>query len=205
MASPEHVQKKLRGIVEATTQHTNFRPTVKGQGRPTFRSKVVRDLAAILDLNRSVVSWSSTPPSLSVGGRDHVPDLRMQDSDGGWWMLDAFDRKLPADGVVIAKAADQLSHRYRVVDRSEIYDGFRLRNAVDLLRYAGHSVPLGDRVRLLAILDENGSLSFADCLQVLRETQPVAALASLILQGLVEIELDDALIGPETMVRRIRA
>ncbi|WP_201271923.1 hypothetical protein [Sinorhizobium meliloti] len=48
-------------------------------------------------------------------------------------------------------------------------------------------------------------MPFADCLRVLRETQPVAALASLILQGLVEVELDDALIGPETMVRRIRA
>ncbi|MBO0132287.1 hypothetical protein [Agrobacterium burrii] len=120
-------------------------------------------------------------------------------------MLDAFDRKLPADAEVVAAAAAQQSGRYRIVDRSEIYDGFRLRNASDLLRYAGHNVPLGDRVRLLAILDENGSLSFADCLQVLRETQPVAALASLILQGLVEVDLDESLIGPETMVRRIRA
>ncbi|MDK1386572.1 hypothetical protein QN224_14270 [Sinorhizobium sp. 8-89] len=129
----------------------------------------------------------------------------MQDTDGHWWMLDAFDRKLPTEAAAIAEAATQLSHRYRVVDRSEIYDGFRLRNAADLLRYAGHNVPLGDRVRLLAVLDEHGSLSFADCLRVLRETQPIAALASLILQGLVEVELDDALIGPETMVRRIRA
>jgi hypothetical protein len=204
MASPDHVQQKLRGVVEAT-QHTHFRPTVKGPGHPTFRSKAVRDLSAILDLNRSVLTWSCNPPPLTVGGRDHAPDLRMQDTDGGLWMLDAFDRKLPAEAVVIAEAAAQLSYRYRVIDRSEIYDGFRLRNAVDLLRYAGHNVPLGDRVRLLAALDENGSLSFADCLRVIRETQPIAALASLILQELVEVELDEALIGPETMVRRIRA
>lgn len=205
MASSDHIQQKLRGIVEAAPQHTHFRPTVKGPARPAFRSKVVRDLSTILDLNRSVVSWSCNPPPLAVGDKDHSPDLRMQDADGGWWMLDAFDRKLPAETAVIAEAAAEQSYRYRVVDRSEIYDGFRLRNAGDLLRYAGHNVPLGDRVRLLAVLDENGSLSFADCLQVLREIQPVAGLASLILQGLIEIELDDALIGPETMVRRIRA
>lgn len=204
MASQDHIQQKLRAVAEAS-HRTHFRAAMKGPERPTFRSKVVRDLSTILELNRSVLSWVSNPAPMSVEGSDHVPDLRMQDADGGWWMLDAFDRKLPADAEVIAEAAGRLSHRYRVVDRSEIYDGFRLRNAVDLLRYAGHNVSLGDRVRLLAALDENGSLSFADCLRVLRETQPVAALASLILQGLVEIELDDALIGPETMVRRIRA
>jgi hypothetical protein len=129
----------------------------------------------------------------------------MQDTEGGWWMLDAFDRRLPFDADVISDAAAATAHRYRIVDRSEIYDGFRLRNASDLLRYAGHNVPLGDRVRLLSVLDENGPLSFADCLRILRETQPVAGLASLILQGFVEVELDEALIGPETMVRRIRA
>ncbi|WP_244505259.1 hypothetical protein [Rhizobium sp. LCM 4573] len=170
-----------------------------------FRSKAVRDLSAILELNRNILSWSCNPPPLTLDRRDHTPDLHMQDTDGGWWMLDAFDRKLPADAVTIAEAAASLSYRYRVVDRSEIYDGFRLKNAVDLLRYVGHNVPLGDRVRLLAILDESGPLSFADCLRVLRETQPIAALASLILQGLVDVELDEDLIGPETMVRRIRA
>jgi hypothetical protein len=91
-----------------------------------------------------------------------------------------------------------------VLSRVEIYDGFRLRNARDLLRYTGHNVPLGDRVRVLAALDENGSLALSELLGAIRETQPVAALASMILRGFLEIELDDALIGPETQVRRIR-
>ncbi|WP_132565301.1 hypothetical protein [Rhizobium sullae] len=129
----------------------------------------------------------------------------MEDTDGGSWLLDGPDRKVPLELGTIAAAAVAQSHHYRVVDRSEIYDGFRLRNAKDLLRYAGHNVPLGDRVRLLSVLDEHGPLSFGDCLRVVRETHPVPALASLILQGLLEVELDEALIGPETMVRRIRA
>lgn len=203
MASLDHHQK-LRSVGEAS-QPSRFPRPVKGPERPTFRSKVVRDLVSILDLNPSVLLWTCNPPPLEVGGRAYVPDIRMQDKDGGWWMLDAFDRRLPVDAGVIADAASTTAHRYRIVDRSDIYDGFRLRNATDLLRYAGHNVPLGDRVRLLSALDENGPLSFADCLRVLRETQPVAGLASLILQGLVEVELDEALIGPETMVRRIRA
>lgn len=203
MASLEHHQM-LRSVGEASLP-SRFRRPVKGPERPTFRSKVVRDLACILDLNPGVLLWTCNPPPLEVGGRAYVPDIRMQDKDGGWWMLDAFDRRLPVDAGVIADAASTTAHRYRIVDRSDIYDGFRLRNATDLLRYAGHNVPLGDRVRLLSALDENGPLCFADCLRVLRETQPVAGLASLILQGLVEVELDEALIAPETMVRRIRA
>lgn len=75
MASPDHIQQKLRDVVEAT-QHTHFRSAVKGPGRPTFRSKVVRDLSTILELNRSVLTWSCNPPPLTVGGRNHAPDLR---------------------------------------------------------------------------------------------------------------------------------
>ncbi|WP_158686947.1 hypothetical protein [Rhizobium leguminosarum] len=143
--------------------------------------------------------------ALKVGRASHVADLQMEDADGSLWLLDTFDRKLPRDHAVISEVASTRQCRYRVVDRSEIYDGFRLRNAKDLLRYAGHNVPLGDRVRLLAGLDEHGPLSLADCLRTVRESQPVATVASLVLQGLLELEIDDALIGPETMVRRIRA
>lgn len=203
MASLDHHQS-LRGVGEAS-QPLRFRRPVKGPEHPAFRSKAVRDLACILDLKPDVLLWACNPPALAIAGRAYVPDLRMQDTDGGWWMLDAFDRKLPFDADIIAGAAAATAHRYRIIDRSEIYEGFRLRNANDLLRYAGHNVPLGDRVRLLSVLEENGPLSFADCLRVLRETHPVAGLASLILQGFVEVDLDEALIGPETMVRRIRA
>jgi hypothetical protein len=128
----------------------------------------------------------------------------VEDVDGSLWLLDAFDRKLPKEFGTIAEAADALSQRYRVVDRSEIYDGYRLKNANDLLRYAGHKVPLGDRVRLLSALDEHGPLPLTDCLRAVRESQPIAAVASLILQGFLDVELDEALIAPETMVRRIR-
>ena len=77
------------------------------------------------------------------------------------------------------------------------------RQAVRLLRYADYVVPLGDRLRLLAALDEHGSMPLAECLKAFRETNAVPGIAVLILHGYVEVELDDAPIGPETSVRRI--
>ncbi len=128
----------------------------------------------------------------------------MVDIEGNSWLLDAPDRASQVDLAALQLSAGEVDHRYRLVGHAEIYDGFLLQNARDLLRYQGHRVPLGDRVRLLACLDEHGSLTLSECLQIIRETQPVAAVASLILQRLLVVELDSALIGPETLVRRIR-
>jgi hypothetical protein len=199
-----HDRLKACALGSETSQFSLSHRPVKGPASAVFRSKTVKDLACILDLNPGVRSWSCGPPAQPAGQKEHIADFRIQDSEGGWWFLDAPDRNIPHDPVILAEAAAAKSHRYRVVQRSEIYDGFRLRNAKDLLRYSGHNVPLGDRMRLLSCLDENGSLTFSDCLGVIRETQPVAALASMILQGLLEVDLDEELLGPQTMVRRIR-
>jgi hypothetical protein len=47
-------------------------------------------------------------------------------------------------------------------------------------------------------------LTVTEALSAFREGRPMACLAALILQGFLEIELDEALIGPDTVVRRIR-
>jgi hypothetical protein len=80
----------------------------------------------------------------------------------------------------------------------------RVKNAKDLLRYAKFEAALSDRIRLLAALDEHGSLSVAECLNAFQETKPIAGLASLVLHRFIMMDLDDALIGPETQVRRKR-
>ncbi|MDW6023316.1 hypothetical protein SAZ10_16280 [Mesorhizobium sp. BAC0120] len=56
----------------------------------------------------------------------------------------------------IADAADKLGFGYRVRTVAEIRAGHRLPNAKDLLRYARWQCPMGDGVRLLAALDEQG-------------------------------------------------
>ena len=202
MASQDRMQKDQRSVaVSSSPAHS--RPLPKGPSRLTFRSSSVRDMVYLLELNHGVRTWSGGTAILKVGRSKHVPDIQMEDTDGRIWLLDVFDRRNLPDTADLAAAASVLSCLYRVVGSAEIYDGYRLRNATDLLRYAGHTVPLGDRVRLLSILGEHGPLSLSDCLRTVRETQPVAAVASLILQGYLEVELDDELIGPETMVRRI--
>jgi hypothetical protein len=99
--------------------------------------------------------------------------------------------------------AQRLGARYRLLSNEEVYDGFRLRNAKDLLRYGVWTVPLGDRIRLLAALEDVGSMPLQECLKAFMETKPVAGLSALILQGFVDVDLDEGPIGPATIVRPI--
>lgn len=177
--------------------------TVKCEGVRLFRSQVARDVGCILDVNPSVTAWRCMPPPFGTGGIAHVPDFQVFDEEGSILYLDAPDRSLSADAAVIASEAARINARYRLLDRAEIYDGFRLRNARDLLRYASHETPLGDRLRLLTALDEHGPLPLSDCLRAFLETKPVAGIASLILHGFIEVDLDEAPLSPETAVRRI--
>lgn len=177
--------------------------TVKCDGVRLFRSQIARDVGCILDVNPSVTAWRCMPFPFDVDGINHVPDFQVFKVDGATLYLDAPDRVVAVDVTVIASEAKRINARYRLIDRSEIYDGFRLRNARDLLRYAAHVAPLGDRLRLLAALDDHGSLPLAECLKAFQETKPVPGIASLILQGFVEVDLDEEPLGPETAVRRI--
>lgn len=201
MASHEHIHP-AHSLSPESLRSISSRPTVKGPSRPVFRSNAAADLSCLLDLNPEVMSWSCLTAELPERG--YVPDFLMDDTAGGRWILDAPGKKLPAELDAMSADAARQGAQYRQFEPSEIYGGFRLQNAKDLLRYVSHSLPLGDRIRVLATLDEQGPLPFGDCLRIIRETNPVAALASMILQGFIEVELDEALLGPETMVRRIR-
>ena len=92
---------------------------------------------------------------------------------------------------------------YLTMARGDI-DPVRLKNCKDLLQSSGGEVSLGDRVRLLSALDEHSSLTLAECLSVFQETKPIRGLANMVVGRFVEIDLDTALIGPETPVRRYR-
>lgn len=141
------------------------------------------------------------PPSLAQ--LDHTADFEVIYDDGRVILLDAHDRDLPADLASHEDAARLRGAEYRCLSRDDVHGGFRLKNAKDLLRYGNYAVPLGDRLRLLGALDENGSMPIAECLNAFQETKPVAGLAAMILNRYLEVDLDDAPLGPETVVRRI--
>jgi hypothetical protein len=168
-----------------------------------FRNQLARDFACLLDVDVGVISWRCLPMAIMGREQAHVPDFLIERIDG----LLIADAGLPeGSGALdwICCASLRLGYRYEAWPSDRIGSGFRLLNARDLLRYAKWSCPLGDRVRLLAALDEYGSLTVAECLSAFQEIRPIAGLSSLILHRFVEIDLDEARIGPETPVRRHR-
>ncbi|MDE3783407.1 hypothetical protein I7G00_04955 [Sinorhizobium meliloti] len=192
--------------IQAAVNSTSIRifypsATMRCEGGKLFRSQAARDVGCLLDVDPSVVSWRCMPPSLAQ--LDHSPDFEVVHDDARVVLLDAHDRELPTDATPYKEAARLRGAEYLWMSREEVHGGFRLRNAKDLLRYGNYAVPLGDRLRLLGALDENGSMPIAECLNAFQETKPVAGLAAMILNRYLEVDLDDAPLGPETVVRRI--
>ncbi len=174
--------------------------TVRCVGPVLFRDQVSRDIACLLDVDDEVVSWSCRTVSLSNGSETYRPDFTVE-GIGRRFVIDAV-REDGAPAWAHARAVDT-GLMFEAVDPAKL-PRIRLKNAKDLLRFARHEAALADRIRLLAALDECSSLTVAEALMVFRETKPVAGLASMVLQRFISMDLDERLIGPETIVRRRR-
>lgn len=199
-------QKSFVNTARGRASGKYFSPTatVKCEGMRIFRSRMSRDLACLFDVNPSISSWICMPTALDVDGMFHIPDFAVFNAEGEPAFYDAPDRSAKFHVEAVRAAAEKSGWRYRRATEDEIYEGFRYRNARDLLRYGDHDASLGDRVRLQAALSEHGSLTLVECLQMVRESKPMAAVAALILRGFLEVDLDEGEIGSETMVRWIR-
>lgn len=189
-----------RPVTLPAISHTEA--TIKSVGSVLFRSEHARDFACLLDVDPEVVQWSSAPPLLRDGDDEYQLDFVII-TESGSFLVDVGHEE-PRPPPWVTTLAESMGHHYRPVAMAELEGSFRLRNAKDLLRYGFYRPPLGDRIRLLAALDDLGSLTVAECMSAVREGRPMPTLAALILQGFLEIDLDNALIGPETQVRRIR-
>ena len=176
--------------------------TIKCDSRAQFRSQQARDFACLLDLDPDVARWSTAPPLLRDCDDEYQLDFVVF-TENGSFLID-IGQEEPSPPIWLSAAVESMGHRYRPVAMIDYADSFRLQNAKDLLRYGFYRPALGDRIRLLAGLEEMGSLTIAECLSAIQEGRPMPTLASLILQGFLEVDLDDALISPETAVRRIR-
>ena len=176
--------------------------TIKCDGRAQFRSQQARDFACLLDLDPDVARWSTAPPLLQNGDDEYKVDFIVL-TEGGSFLIDVGQEE-PLPPIWLSAEIESMGHRYRSVAMIDFAESVRLRNAKDLLRYGFYRPPLGDRIRLLAGLEEMGSLTIAECLSAVQEGRPMPTLASLILQGFLEVDLDDDLLSPETAVRRIR-
>jgi len=178
--------------------------TLKCLGPALFRDRYARDYACILDFDPDVISWKC------------VPEAIVNDSGAAnarWWHVD-FVVEATSERLLVEvwqtttggpswlpKVAERMGCRHQPVSIQAV-DQIRLQNAKDLLHYAGSEVPLGDRIRVLAALDEMGTLTLAECLSVVREGRAMHSIASLILSGILDVDLSEALLGPDTVVRR---
>lgn len=186
---------------EASTRKFYPRNTVRCSGDPMFRTQLARNLCCLLDVDRHVVAWLCLPAELKAEIGPHVPDVMVDFDDGRRVFMDAVEQEGSPD-ITEAAAIARIHHKF--ITRKEIETGFRLQNARDLLRYANYRTPLNDRVRLLAALDEMGSLSIADTFPLFGEVKPMTGIAWMVLRRMIAIELDDEIIGPETAIRRFQ-
>lgn len=152
-------------------------------------------------MDDEVGAWSPLCFGIVIEGRLHVTDFMVDYLDGRREFLDAAERE--GDPLVTETLAC-MHRRHRFVTRIEIEDGHRLQNAKDLLRYAHRRTPLNDRIRLLAALDEAGSLSIADTFGLFQETKPMTAISWMILNRFITADLDASPLGPETIIRRFQ-
>lgn len=193
---------KLSAVFRKAAQKS-FSPftTIRCSLPAVFLTQAARDIACLLDVDDEVVAWSCLPRQFETGEGPWVPDLLADYVDGRSVFLDA---QRSDDDAWVTEAIACQGEYHRFVTRDEVNTGFRLQNAKDLLRYGDRRTPLNDRVRLLASLDEAGSLTVADCLNLFREVLPMTGLAWLTLHRFVSIDLDAGPIGPETVVRRFQ-
>ena len=172
---------------------------VRCVGPVILTSPLARDVGCLLDVDSSIAAWACRKLNFSHGYDTHKPDI-IAETDNGILVIDVVSKGAPPTWISDIVVSE--GYAYKTISRGDI-DPIRLKNARDLLRYVGVEVSLADRIRLLAGLEEHGTLSLAESLNAFRETNPIAGLASLVLQRFVDIDLD-TLISPESLVRRHR-
>jgi hypothetical protein len=174
--------------------------TVRCAGPAVFRNQLARDVACLLDVDDDVQSWSCLSRSFTNGTEAFRPDFVVESAHSEVIVDVSAKDERPS---WLENAVASSGARLQLLTRADL-PAVRLRNAKDLLRYARYEASLDDRVRLLAALDEGGSLTVAECMAAFRSDAPIPSLASLILNRFVAVDLDEAPIGPETIVRRRR-
>lgn len=204
MDTPSKFELDFLADVRMHASRYGFYPrgTVRCTGVPCFRSQAARDLGCLLDLDPNVDTWNCLPLTLTDQCDVHVPDFAVY-RDGKILLMDVLTSDRPSVASFVEDAARRNGYLHCAIDILKIGEGPRILNARDLLRYAKTQCALGDRIRLLAALEEHGSMPLIECLSAFQETRPVAGLAALVLGRFVSMELDEERIGPSTTVSRI--
>jgi hypothetical protein len=100
-------------------------------------------------------------------------------------------------------AAQALGYGYETRREADLRGDVGLENA--LVQSAAYRASLGDRVRILGLLEEYGSVPLSTCLQVVQNRHDaIGVVAALLLRRFIEMDLDEARIVPDTRVSAFR-
>lgn len=173
------------------TAGSAYRP-LRCRGEVVLPSALALDVAQQLDVDPDVEHWRCRVP---FGDEGLIADFATYGARG-------------EELLILRSAVSDIDDRTslprcaRFVSASDV-DPVRGENARLILPYARWRVSLDDRIRLLAVLDEEGSVSLGECLAIFRNTaRPIAAVASLALARVVDLELDTPLGSRTRVIRR---
>lgn len=190
----------------AAALENTFAPhtTVRCDGEAAFRTKAARDAASLIEMDRTVLSWSCLPKLISWQDVRHALDFSIKRLDGLAYVdVAPIAGKAPPSWMSEAGSAQRW--RYEVMIESSFFDSCRLTNSQKMLQYAAYDVSLRNRVRVLSFLEEHGPASLATCMTVIRDDRrPFAVLAALAVRRVIEIGIDEAL-GPHAIVSCFQA
>ncbi len=174
------------------------RNTVYCVGPAIFRSQSARDAACLLDLDESVEQWSCQSRTFGTGIETYIPDFVVERA-GGTHVVDIVGGQAIPNWIKSAVEAE--GFRYQIWSRAD-FPLVRLKNSKDLLRYARFETSLVDRLVLLTALAEAGSLRLSEAMTMALGARAIPVIASMVLHRQLSIDLDDELIGPDTIIRR---
>jgi hypothetical protein len=138
-------------------------------------------------------------------GHRVVLDAVVLGDDSGRTLVEFTDLAVPPDidqaGLKLL-AVDELNLAVRSVTAAEIRREPRATNARMVWACRGRRVHVDDRVRLLDLLDEEGPMSLSRAAVAMQFARgAIAAVLAMACSDLLEIEIDDAPLGPQTRVR----
>ncbi|MGP9820038.1 hypothetical protein ACTZWW_08485 [Salinarimonas sp. NSM] len=181
-------------------------PSRKAAGRLPTASRLGADFLTLCDLDPEIVAVSRGDVTLEfTGGIGHQPAYRLVLEGGASILADVVPdaSALPAPTQAIADAAAAAGHGYRLETAATLRAEPRFTTMRLIASCRRVRVGAGDRVRILAALDEAGTLPLIEAASAARgAVDGVAAVLALACEGLVAVDLD-APLGPETPVRRV--
>ena len=196
------------GARRAPRSRSPVAPCRKAAGALFVRSRLHADFLLLCDLDPSVLRVMAPEGPLTLAsGAEHRPDYRLLTGDGPL-LVDVVrddDEEAVPPAAEVAEAALAAGAAYR----RETEESLRAEPRHTTLKLIGACrrvrVPAGERIRVLHVLGEAGGLPLVEAAGAAGASPDgVAAVLSLVCEGLIEIEVDGPLL-PETMVRRPRA